>query len=377
MLSLRKFFIASHLSESPLNKPSTTVNSPASPSASCDPIARDWLSNGEYARALERLEAMIAPLPDDVHNTGIALWGLERLEEALEYLHRARALGAPLAVVDIAALESLRGDGERAADRLARLNLETLTPLGQVRALYTHAEILRHNEALSASAARFHEAWYACEIAGDANRREPIALSLALTLHEMGDAGRAEGWFNRAERFAAPPRLDLVRLERALTAAQRGVVLPGLTLLKTLEAVTLSPYRRALADVLEGWCHAISDPDRAIAALERAAASSAATGTRELEIPARLRLSAVRLSLGDTLQARADVARIERLPMNRVRRNEVKVRRANVAHRRSAALGARGEIRPRDARASPRVRRGATGGRSGFDARLAANERPV
>lgn len=329
MLSLKKFFIASHPSESPLNKPSTTVNNSDSPSASCDSIARDWLSNGEYARAFERLEALIEPTRDDVHNAGIALWGLGRLEDALEYLNRALALGAPLAVVDIAALESLRGDGQRAADRLARLNLETLTPFERVRALYTHAEILRHNEALSASAARFHEAWYACEIAGDADRREPIALALALTLHEMGDATRAEGWFNRAERFASPPRLDLVRLERALSAARRGLMLPGLTLLETLGTRALSPYRRALADLLEGWCHSSSDPERAVTALERAAGAD--TGTRELEIPARLRLSAVQLSLGQTLQARVEVARTARLPMNRVRRNEVKVRRANVA----------------------------------------------
>jgi len=314
-----------------LNKSSTSVNNPDSSGASCDPIAREWLVNGEYARAYERLAGLNTPTRDDVHNTGIALWGLDRLEEALGYLHRARALGAPLAVVDIAALESLRGDGVRAADRLSRLDLETLTPFDQVRALYTHAEILRHNEALSASAARFHEAWFACEIVGDEDRREPIALALALTLHDMSDAGRAEGWFNRAEHHATPPRLDLVRLERSLAAARRGLVAPGIALLGTLNPEALSPYRRALADLLEGWCYATSDPERAIAALERAAISSATTGTQELEIPARLRLSAVRLSLGETLQARADVARIERLPMNRVRRNEVKVRFANIA----------------------------------------------
>ncbi len=306
-----------------MNTPLTTFNKP-------DQRSYELLQQGQYAAALTVIQALETPSAYDLHNAGICLWGLGDLSEALEWLHRARAGGLMLASVDIAALQYLRGHKAHALEVLETLDMTQLTPFECVRALYTHAEILRLNEFLSQSISRFHEAWYACQVNEDTERREPIAISMALALHAQGDEG-AEKWLSRAEKYAQPSRKTYIKLQKAIILSYRDHQQYGKDVLRETKIQCEPPFNQVLYHYLEGlvWT---DNADRAIAALERAATEAASAEFREFEILARLRISALELKRGQTSSARAQLARIERLPMSRVNASEWKMRRGNVAN---------------------------------------------
>ncbi len=290
----------------------------------------ELIKRAEYAAALEVIQALETPSSYDIQNAGICLWGMGKLSDALEWMYRARASGLEVAKVDIAALQHLQGRNDLALSTLETIDSAQLSPFERVRGLYTHAEILRLNESLNQSIVRFQEAWYACQICDDTDRREPIATSLALAMHAQGDE-RAEKWLERAEKHVVPMRRTQIKLQKAIMSSFSGQHKQGRKLLSEITLEGQMKFNKVLYHYLEGLV-LTDDADKAIAALERAAVESTGMEVREFEILARLRISALELKRGQTASARAQLARIERLPMSRVNASEWKMRRGNVAN---------------------------------------------
>jgi DNA-binding SARP family transcriptional activator len=288
------------------------------------------MQRGEYRAAFAVIAALAEPTAYDLHNAGICWWALGDLDEALNWIHRARRAGLEVAKIDIAALQHLAGRNDEAIKTLDSVDTALLRPSERVRALYTHAEILRLNQALSQSISRLHEAWYECEMIGDADRREPIATSLALALHAQGDEA-ADKWLKRAEKHAAPGRALFVRLQQAIIACYRGQHEAGSKLVNEVTPNDEGPFVRTLYHYLNGLLNIESNEEIALRALEAASEAAAEGELHEFQVLARLRSSALELKRGQPVAARAHLARIERLPMSRVNMSEWKMRRGNVA----------------------------------------------
>jgi len=289
------------------------------------------LQRTEYGLALAIIQALESPNGYDLHNAGICLWGLGNLSEALTWMYRAKNTGLEVASVDIAAIQHLQGNNDLALNTLESVDEAKLRPTEYVRALYTHAEILRLNQNLSQSITRLHEAWVACETFDYSEGREPIATSMALALHSQGDEA-AEKWLDIAVRYANPMRRDYLGLQKAILASYHGQHALGFEILQEIAIDGATPFIQTLYYYLKGLVLIDSDSQKALEALHTAASVAAKSGLREFEIVARLRTSALELKGGQTASARAQLARIERLPMSRVNASEWKMRRGNIAN---------------------------------------------